>query len=176
MNLKTPRFIATRTLFAVFALWIISLLTFVVVQLPKSDFVDDYLRRCNELCSDVNEFELRYSFGLNQPMLVQYGSWITGIIFRLDSSPNQNQINSGAVEFYVAEIERLYFENFVAARLIYTVALLGSVDIYIILGICQQLNYLQNNGHGCWSSFVVSQTCMSDRSPAVSGSSRPSSG
>ena len=53
---------------------------------------------------------------------------------------------------------------------------LGSVDIYIILGICQQLNYLQNNGHGCWSSFVVSQTCMSDRSPTVSGSSRPSSG
>ena len=55
-------------------------------------------------------------------------------------------------------------------------AALGSVDIYIILGICQQLNYLQNNGHGCWSSFVVSQTCMSDRSPTVSGSSRPSSG
>ena len=53
---------------------------------------------------------------------------------------------------------------------------LGSVDIYIILGRCQQLNYLQNNGHGCWSSFVVSQTCMSDRSPTVSGSSRPSSG
>ena len=53
---------------------------------------------------------------------------------------------------------------------------LGSVDIYIILGICQQLNYLQNNGRGCWSSFVVSQTCMSDRSPTVSGSSRPSSG
>ena len=53
---------------------------------------------------------------------------------------------------------------------------LGSVDIYIILSICQQLNYLQNNGHGCWSSFVVSQTCMSDRSPTVSGSSRPSSG
>ena len=53
---------------------------------------------------------------------------------------------------------------------------LGRVGIYIILGICQQLNYLQNNGHGCWSSFVVSQTCMSDRSPTVSGSSRPSSG
>ena len=57
-----------------------------------------------------------------------------------------------------------------------TIRRLGSVDIYIILGICQQLNYLQNNGHGCWSSFVVSQTCMSDRSPTVSGSSRPSSG
>ena len=53
---------------------------------------------------------------------------------------------------------------------------LGSVDIYIILSICQQLNYLQNNGRGCWSSFVVSQTCMSDGSPVVSGSSRPSSG
>ncbi len=60
--------------------------------------------------------------------------------------------------------------------LYFLTGVLGSVDIYIILGICQQLNYLQNNGHGCWSSFVVSQTCMSDRSPTVSGSSRPSSG
>ncbi len=54
--------------------------------------------------------------------------------------------------------------------------LLGSVDICIILGICQQLTYLQSNGHGCWSSFVASQTCMSDRRPTVSGSSRLSCG
>ena len=53
---------------------------------------------------------------------------------------------------------------------------LGSVDICIILGICQQLNYLRNNGHGCWSSFVGSRACMSDRRPTASGSSRQSSG
>ena len=53
---------------------------------------------------------------------------------------------------------------------------LGSVDICIILGICQQLNYLQNSGHGCWSFSVASQVCMSDRRPTVSGSSRLSSG
>ena len=49
---------------------------------------------------------------------------------------------------------------------------LGSVDICIILGICQQLNYLRNNGHGYWSSFVGSRACMSDRRPTASGSSR----
>ena len=82
----------------------------------------------------------------------------TGALKKTDPSPSASPVAAGPPRF------------------IWLPRMLGSVDIYIILGICQQLNYLQNNGHGYWSSFIVSQTRMSDRSPTVSGSSRPSSG
>ena len=47
---------------------------------------------------------------------------------------------------------------------------LGSVDIYIILSICQQLHCLRNNGQGYMSSFKVRLTCTLGRKPNVDGS------
>ena len=48
--------------------------------------------------------------------------------------------------------------------------LLGCVDIYIILSICQQLHCLRNNGQGYMSSFKVRLTCTLGRKPNVDGS------
>ena len=53
---------------------------------------------------------------------------------------------------------------------------LGSVDICIILSICQASSYLQNSGQRYWSSFAASPACTSDRKLIVSDSSRLSSG
>ena len=49
-------------------------------------------------------------------------------------------------------------------------AVLGCVDIYIILDICQQLHFRRNNGQRCLSSFAGSPGCTSDGKPNVSGS------
>ncbi len=48
---------------------------------------------------------------------------------------------------------------------------LECVDICIMLGICQQLDYLGNNGQGHMSSFKVRQACTLGRKPNVGGSS-----
>ena len=53
---------------------------------------------------------------------------------------------------------------------------LGSVDICIILKVCQHIYYLQSNGQRWLSSFGASRTCTSDGKPNASGSSEPSSG
>ena len=53
---------------------------------------------------------------------------------------------------------------------------LGSVDIYIILSICQTSHYLQNGGQGYWSSLAASPACTLERKLIASGSSRLSSG
>ena len=55
-------------------------------------------------------------------------------------------------------------------------ALLGSVDICIILKVCQHIYYLQSSGQRCLSSFGASRTCTLDRKPNASDSSEPSSG
>ena len=65
-------------------------------------------------------------------------------------------------------------EAFAAA--VEDVRTLDSVDICIILSVCQTSNYLQNSGQRYWSSFAASPACTSDRKLIVSDSSRLLSG
>src|SRR5512145_2593297 len=68
-------------------LFIISIVTFVIIQLPPGDFLTSYvatLRTQGEVIDDEEIEVLRERYGLNQPLYVQYGKWIWGIASRGD--------------------------------------------------------------------------------------------
>jgi peptide/nickel transport system permease protein len=69
------------------SLFVISFLAFVLIQLPPGDYVTTYiatLAASNEVVDQNQAADLRQRFGLDQPMIVQYWKWITGILLRGD--------------------------------------------------------------------------------------------
>lgn len=68
-------------------LFVISIITFIIIQLPPGDFLSSYassLRAQGEVI-DEDELEvMRERYGLNQPVYVQYGKWAWGIVSRGD--------------------------------------------------------------------------------------------
>jgi peptide/nickel transport system permease protein len=80
-------FIIRRALLAIPMLIFISLISFIIIQLPPGDYVTAYaaqLRQNGEYISAVQEAAMRERMGLNDPILVQYWRWITAIVFRGD--------------------------------------------------------------------------------------------
>ena len=81
------RFFAKRLMWMIPALFAVSFLAFVLIQLPPGDFVTNYiatLAASNEVVDQNAAIDLRERFGLDQPMLVQYGKWIWNIVTRGD--------------------------------------------------------------------------------------------
>ena len=76
-------YIAHRFLIMIPTLLAISVLVFVIIQLPPGDFLSNYV---NELQSqgemvDPSKLEfLRVTYGFDQPMIVQYFKWLLGLI------------------------------------------------------------------------------------------------
>ena len=82
-----PLFIAKRVLWMIPSLFVISFLAFILIHLPPGDFVTNYiatLAASNEVVDQATAADLRARFGLDQPMIVQYWKWITGVVFRGD--------------------------------------------------------------------------------------------
>ncbi len=80
-------FILRRVLWMIPSLVAVSLLAFFLIQLPPGDYVTTYvatLAASNEIVDQQTAAELRDRFGLNQPFIVQYWLWITGILLRGD--------------------------------------------------------------------------------------------
>lgn len=75
------KFIGRRLLLGVFTIWIISILTFAIIQLPPGDYVTTYIGRVSEGSGASAETvaKLRADFGVDQPLYVQYFKWITQI-------------------------------------------------------------------------------------------------
>src|SRR5262245_57443248 len=81
------RFIAKRLAWMVPSLFAASFLAFGLIQLPPGDFATNYiatLAASNEVVDQNTAAELRERFGLDQPLLVQYGKWIYNIVTRGD--------------------------------------------------------------------------------------------
>lgn len=80
-------FIVRRLLMLIPFLFLVSALAFVVIQLPPGSFVDTYRRNLEAQGGVVNEAQLQAleaRYGLDKPLLVQYGIWISNILFRGD--------------------------------------------------------------------------------------------
>jgi peptide/nickel transport system permease protein len=80
-------FILRRSLMVVPTLIAVSFIAFVILQLPPGDFLDSYiaqLRSQGEVVDEDAILELRSRYGLDQPMLLQYWNWISGIVLRGD--------------------------------------------------------------------------------------------
>jgi peptide/nickel transport system permease protein len=76
-------YIARRIVLAIFTVWAVSVLAFVIIQLPPGDYITSYIAQMAATGSIVSEQEaenLRIQYGLDQPMYVQYLKWMTMIL------------------------------------------------------------------------------------------------
>jgi len=81
------RFLARRLLWMVVTLAAISFVTFVVIKLPPGDYTTTVIRNAEARGQDIPDSqiaELKRHYGLDQPYLVQYGKWISGVVLRGD--------------------------------------------------------------------------------------------
>ena len=65
----------------------ISILSFVIMQLPPGDFLSSYaaiLAQRARGSAPSSSSALREAYGLDQPIYVQYWKWISGIVLRGD--------------------------------------------------------------------------------------------
>ncbi len=72
-------YIARRFLLALVTIWAISVLSFVVIQLPPGDYVTAYTAQMSSTGTIVTRQEveaLRKQFGLDKPLHVQYIKWV----------------------------------------------------------------------------------------------------
>ncbi len=76
-------YLGRRALLAVFTVWAISVLSFVIIQLPPGDYVTSYIAQMASTGSVVTEEEaqnLRIQYGLGQPIYVQYLKWMKLVV------------------------------------------------------------------------------------------------
>ena len=80
------KFLLRRFIFALIAIFVISVVAFAVIQLPPGDYVTDMINRVRMTSGGDIPAEtvayLRAQYGFGEPMLVQYWRWITRIITR----------------------------------------------------------------------------------------------
>ena len=76
-------YILQRLGLALITIWAISVISFVIIQLPPGDFVDAYIANLSASGSMVRQEEaqaLRQLYGLDQPVWVQYWKWISRVV------------------------------------------------------------------------------------------------
>ena len=81
------RYIVRRLVYAVLTVIGISMVSFVIIQLPPGDFLTSVIKQMTLTQGDVTQAQIaamREQYGLDDPMVVQYWHWITGIVLHLD--------------------------------------------------------------------------------------------
>jgi len=66
---------------------LISILAFIIIQLPPGDYLEQHLNRLRESGREIDEAEIRRweeMYGLDKPMYVQYAKWIWNIVTKFD--------------------------------------------------------------------------------------------
>jgi peptide/nickel transport system permease protein len=73
-------YIVHRCVLATITLFFISVLAFIIIQLPPGDYVTNYISRLEqqgEIWADEEAAGLRAQYGLDQPLYVQYWRWVS---------------------------------------------------------------------------------------------------
>ena len=86
------KYITKRLTLMIISLFAISLLSFIVIELPPGDYLTlhiQQLRLSGMKIDDALIKSLEAQYGLGQPFLVRYTKWITGIILRGDGNENE---------------------------------------------------------------------------------------
>src|SRR5215211_7514048 len=80
-------YLIRRVLLALFTMWAISVVAFVIIQLPPVDFIDTYISELSAAGGGGMTPEqvqaLRTLYGADQPKPVQYARWM-GLVLRGD--------------------------------------------------------------------------------------------
>ncbi len=107
-------YLVRRILLGGFTMWAISVVCFLIIQLPQVDYVDVYIERIFEdhqqFITEEEAEALREFYGLDQPVYLQYWTWISNLITG----------NFG----YSFDLQ-LPVKDLIADRLLFTIALTG---------------------------------------------------
>ncbi len=80
------QYLFRRLLIMLFTIWVISIISFALIQLPPGDFVTNLVNQMISLggreLTPQYEQQLREVYGLNQPLPIQYYKWISNIVLR----------------------------------------------------------------------------------------------
>jgi peptide/nickel transport system permease protein len=82
------RYIAKRFTYMVFTVWIVTLISFIIIQLPPGDYVSSLVSQM--VAQGVDDIppeviaQLRAQYGLDQPVYVQYFKWMRNVITKGD--------------------------------------------------------------------------------------------
>ncbi len=91
------RFIVQRLISSILILFVITVVAFIIIQLPPGDFTEVYKQELIALGGQSQEEaeeaanQLREKYGLNEPLLIQYFNWMGGIILRGDFGWSSSQ-------------------------------------------------------------------------------------
>ena len=80
-------YILRRVLMMIPTLFVISIISFVIIQLPPGDFLTTYAAQLSEMGDSIDAEALEAleeRYGLGQPVYVQYYKWMSGIFLRGD--------------------------------------------------------------------------------------------
>ena len=80
-------FFVRRLLFVIPTLIAVSFISFLVINLPPGDFVDHIAAQAaqtGDLMTPEEKTALRHTYGLDQPVAVQYVRWVAGIVLHGD--------------------------------------------------------------------------------------------
>ncbi len=81
------KFIVRRIAILIPLLFLVSVVAFIVIQLPPGDYVDSYIRNLELQGGAMNaaqKLAIQRQYGLDQPVVVQYFIWIGKIVTRGD--------------------------------------------------------------------------------------------
>ena len=98
-------YIARRLLMLVPTLFAISIVSFLVIQLPPGDYLTVYVAQLRQQGDEVDEMELarlQARYGLGQPIYVQYYKWIRNILLHNDWGDSM---------YYQKPVKELIFER-----------------------------------------------------------------
>ncbi len=76
-------YLVRRVGLAVITIWAITIVTFIILQLPPGDFVDAYVAQASAMGTAISAGEaaaLRHAYGLDQSVWVQYYKWMAHIV------------------------------------------------------------------------------------------------
>lgn len=77
------KYVGKRLFLAAITLWMITFVVFFVIQLPPGDYVDTLVSKMiseGERVTEAEILQLKEMYGMNRPFIVQYFSWLGGIL------------------------------------------------------------------------------------------------
>ncbi len=76
-------YVFQRLIYMIFLLWLVSIVTFVVIQLPPGDYLSTYISRLEQAGQDLSDEEvenLRRQYGLDLPLFSRYFKWFGQVL------------------------------------------------------------------------------------------------
>jgi peptide/nickel transport system permease protein len=121
-------FILRRLIYMVPTIVVISIVAFLIIQLPPGDYLTSYIAKLAQTGTDLDQSavaSLRARYGLDQPLIVQYLKWVGGML----------EGNFGYSFEWNRPVSRLIIERLPLTLIVSTCSLLVAWAIALPIGI-----------------------------------------